>query len=75
MPHTAALVASLVVASASALSAPSSAPKAALFKAIDTFNAATAIDGTVPIDFGVKGGELHKNPRAPQNYSRTASTP
>ena len=74
MPHTAALVASLL-ASAGALSAPSSAPKAALFKAIDTFNAATAIDGTVPIDFGVKGGELRKNPRAPQNYSRTASTP
>ena len=66
MPHTAALVASLV-ASAAALSAPSSAPKAALFKAIDTFNAATAIDGTVPIDFGVKGGELDKKSRAPRN--------
>ena len=74
MPRAAALVVSLV-ASASALSAPTSAPKAALFNAIDKFNAATAVDGTVPIDFGVKGGELHKNPRAPQNYSRTASTP
>ena len=63
------------IASACALSAPSSAPKAALYNAIDKFNAATAIDGTVPIDFGVKGGELRKNPRAPQNYSRTASTP
>jgi hypothetical protein len=39
MPHTAALVAG-IVAGAGALSAPSSAPKAALFKAIDTFNAA-----------------------------------
>ena len=69
MPHTAALVAIVAsaVASAAALSAPSSAPKAALFKAIDTFNAATAIDGTVPIDFGVKGGELDKKSRAPRN--------
>ena len=66
MPHTAALVASLV-ASAGALSAPSSAPKAALFNAIDKFNAATAVDGTVPIDFGVKGGELDKKSRAPRN--------
>ena len=66
MPHTAALVVSLV-ASASALSAPTSAPKAALYNAIDKFNAATAIDGTVPIDFGVKGGELDKKSRAPRN--------
>ena len=66
MPHTAALVVSLV-ASASALSAPTSAPKAALFNAIDKFNAATAVDGTVPIDFGVKGGELDKKSRAPRN--------
>ena len=63
MPHTAALVVSLV-ASATALSAPTSAPKAALYNAIDKFNAATAIDGTVPIDFGVKGGELDKKSRA-----------
>ena len=69
MPHTAALVASLlaIVASAASLSAPTSAPKAALFTAIDTFNAATAGDGTVPIDFGVKGGELDKKSRAPRN--------
>ena len=66
MPHTAVLVVSFVAGAAS-LSAPSSAPKAALFKAIDTFNAATAVDGTVPIDFGVKGGELDKKSRAPRN--------
>jgi len=64
MSRTPLLLASCV-AGALALSAP--APKAALLSAIDTFNAATAIDGTVPIDFGVKGGELDKKSRAPRN--------
>ena len=63
MPHIAALVASLV-ASAGLVRRR---PRPRCYSAIDKFNAATAIDGTVPIDFGVKGGELDKKSRAPRN--------
>ena len=49
------IVASVLCARAAALSAPPA--KARLLQAVDTFKSATAVDGTVPIDFGVKGGE------------------
>ena len=60
------LLALVSLSGASALSA-SVAPKARLLEAIDTFKAATAVDGNVPIDFGVKGGELDSKSRAPRN--------
>mmetsp|Transcript_36443 Transcript_36443/g.112733 ORF Transcript_36443/g.112733 Transcript_36443/m.112733 type:complete len:255 (+) Transcript_36443:172-936(+) len=59
------IVASVLCARAAALSAPPA--KARLLQAVDTFKSATAVDGTVPIDFGVKGGELDGESRAPRN--------
>ncbi|KAH8073681.1 PAP fibrillin [Aureococcus anophagefferens] len=41
--------------------------KKALLQAVAAFKAATAMDGNVPIDFGVSGGELDKKSRAPRN--------
>ena len=41
--------------------------KQALLQAVAAFKAATAMDGNVPIDFGVSGGELDKKSRAPRN--------
>jgi len=41
--------------------------KKALIDAISKLNAAKDRDGDVPVDFGVKGGELDKDSRAPRN--------
>ena len=38
-----------------------------LLSAIDAYNAATAADGVPSVDFGVKGGELDKESRAPRD--------
>lgn len=57
----------LGVSQTSGLSPSSSTAKATLLDAISAFKAATAVDGNVPIDFGVKGGELDGNTRAPRN--------
>jgi len=45
------------------------AAKAALLRAINDFNVAKEEVGGVAIDFGVKGGELDKNSRAPVNLA------
>jgi len=47
--------------------------KATLFDAIAKFDAARARDGTVAIDFGVKGGELDKDSRAPSNLAESGA--
>ena len=41
--------------------------KASLYKAISKFQETTARDGVVPVDFGVKGGELESKDRTPRN--------
>jgi len=41
--------------------------KVSLLEAVASFNAATAIDGLPKIDFGVKGGELDGDTRAPRD--------
>ena len=64
-PSLAMRCAALLAACATAL-APSPA-KVQLLKAIETFKEATDADGNVPIDFGVKGGELDGDTRAPRN--------
>ena len=47
--------------------------KQELFTAIEKFDAARAIDGTVPVDFGVKGGELDEDSRAPKDLASSGA--
>ncbi|MEO1460545.1 MAG: hypothetical protein AAFV49_23715, partial [Pseudomonadota bacterium] len=47
--------------------------KAALLGAIAAFKAATARDGAVPVDFGVRGGELERKDRTPRNLLKTGA--
>ena len=47
--------------------------KADLLTAIEKFDAARAIDGTVPVDFGVKGGELDEDSRAPKDLASSGA--
>ena len=44
-----------------------------LLTAIEKFDAARAIDGTVPVDFGVKGGELDEDSRAPKDLASSGA--
>ena len=53
--------------SAARLNYASVPAKAQLFDAINEFNAAAAADGLPKIDFGVKGGELDSESRAPRD--------
>jgi len=51
------------------------AAREVLFKAIDAFKAAEAEAGKVSVDFGVKGGELDKDTRAPANLKDVWAPP
>ncbi len=52
---------------AAALQPLAATAKERLLDAIATFDAARARDGTVPVDFGVSGGELDADTRAPRD--------
>ena len=51
----------------SPIRATATSPKAELLAAIAEFDAATASDGLPSVDFGVKGGELDSETRAPRD--------
>ena len=47
--------------------------KVTLLEALESYNAATAADGVPSIDFGVKGGELDGDSRAPRDLAKAGS--
>ena len=58
----------LTVAAPTSISA-----KESLLAAISTYNAATASDGIPSVDFGVSGGELDKDSRAPRDLLKAGA--
>ena len=60
-------------ASAAAAIAPPSAAKAELLSAIAAYNDATKSDGVPSVDFGVSGGELDKDSRAPRDLLKAGA--
>jgi hypothetical protein len=53
---------------------PTEALKKTLLNKIDMFRAAQALDGDVPIDFGVAGGEINATSRSPQKIDFYATS-
>ena len=49
------------------------APKAELLAAIAAYDEATSIDGVPSVDFGVSGGELDKDSRAPRDLLKAGA--
>ena len=54
-------------------SPPIMSAKSTLLSAIETYNAATASDGVPSVDFGVSGGELDGDSRAPRDLLKAGA--
>lgn len=55
------------------LEADAAAAKAELLNAVAAFDEVTAADGTASVDFGVKGGELDSETRAPRDLATSGA--